>query len=104
MNKWKCLEYYLDSKIHDYKSVQKSIDETKKEYEKKEVDVKVELNRYGMYIITFYFKNKDTFFNKVRLFFRRKNNLLLYEKNKNYENNQKSQYGKYKQTKKYKPY
>jgi len=98
MNKRKCLEYYLDSKIYDYESVQKSIDETKKEYEKKEVDVKIELNRYGMYIITFYFKNKDTFFNKIRLLFRRKNNLLLYEKNKN------NQYGKYKQTKTYKPY
>ena len=33
MNKRKCLEYYLDSKIYDYESVQKSIDETKKEYE-----------------------------------------------------------------------
>lgn len=98
MNKRKCLEYYLDSKVYDYESVQKSIDETKKEYEKKEVDVKIELNRYGMYIITFYFKNKDTFFNKIRLLFRRKNNLLLYEKNKN------NQYGKYKQTKTYKPY
>ena len=98
MNKRKCLEYYLDSKIYDYESVQKSIDETKKEYEKKEVDVKIELNRYGMYIITFYFKNKDTFFNKIRLLFRRKNNLLLSEKNKN------NQYGKYKQTKTYKPY
>ena len=98
MNKRKCLEYYLDSKIYDYESVQKSIDETKKEYEKKEVDVKIELNRYGMYIITFYFKNKDTFFNKIRLLFRRKNNLLLYEKNKD------NQYGKYKQTKTYKPY
>lgn len=101
MNKRKCLEYYLDSKVYDYESVQKSIDETKKEYEKKEVEVKIDLNKYGMYIITFYFKSKDTFFNKIRLFFRRKNNPMLYEKNKNYENNK---YGQYGQTKVYKPY
>ena len=53
-----------------------------------------------MYIITFYFKNKDTLFNRIRLLFRKKNKLMLYEKNKNYE----KKYGQYKQTKIYKPY
>lgn len=101
MNNSKCLEYYLDSKIYDYESVQKSIDETKKEYDKKDIEVNIELNKYGMYVITFYFKNKDTFFNKIRLFFRRKNKPMLQAKSMNYENNK---YGQYKQTKTYKPY
>lgn len=101
MNNSKCLEYYLDSKIYDYESVQKSIDETKKEYDKKDIEVNIELNKYGMYVITFYFKNKDTFFNKIRLFFRRKNRPMLQEKSMNYKNNK---YGQYKETKIYKPY
>ena len=101
MNNSKCLEYYLDSKIYDYESVQKSIDETKKEYNKKDIEVNIELNKYGMYIITFYFKNKDTFFNKIRLFFRRKNKPMLQAKGMNHENNK---YGQYRQTKTYKPY
>ena len=87
MNKSKCLEYYLDSKVYDYESIQKSIDKTKKEYENKEVEVKIELNKYGMYIITFYFKNKDTLFNRIRLLFRKKNKLMLYEKNKKKKKN-----------------
>lgn len=100
MNNSKCLEYYLDSKVYDYESVQKSIDETKKEYEKKDIEVNIELNKYGMYIITFYFKNKDTFFSKIKLYFRRKNKPMLQAKNKNYEH----KYGQYKETKIYKPY
>lgn len=100
MNNSKRLEYYLDSKKYDYESVQKSIDATKKEYEKKEVEVNVQINKYGMYIITFYFKNKDSFFNKIRLYFRRKNKLLLQENNKKEE----YKYGKYKSGTIYHPY
>ena len=98
MNKFKCIEYYLDSRVHDYESVQKSIDETKKEYIKKDVNVNIELNKYGMYIITFYIKDKNTFYNKIRLFFRRKNKPMLQEKSVNYR------YGQYKETKTYNPY
>ena len=100
MNKLKCLEYYMDSKVYDYESVQKSIDDTKKEYAKKDVEVNIELNKYGMYVITFYFKCKDTFFSKIRLFFRRKNKPMLQERNKKHE----IKYGQYKETKVYKPY
>lgn len=83
MDKSKCLEYYLDSRKYNYQEVQKSIDETKKEYVNKEVTVDIKMNQYGMYVITFYFKNKNTFFNKIRVYLKRKskNRLLLQEKN-----------------------
>ncbi len=100
MNKSKCLEYYLDARKHDYEAIQKSIDQTKKEYCKKEVEVNVHVNKYGMYIITFYFKNKNSFLNKIRLYFKKKNNLLLSEKNKKYEH----KYGEYKNGIIYHPY
>ena len=93
MKNIKCLEYYLDSKIYNYESVQKSIDETKKEYNKKEIKVNIELNKYGMYIITFYFNNRNTFFNKIKLYFRKKQKPMLQTENKN----NKHQYGKYKE-------
>ena len=101
MNNSKCLVYYLDSKKYNYESVQKSIDETKKEYSKKHIDVDVQINNFGMYVITFYIKNKNTFFNKIRLFFRRKNKLLLQEKNVKKE---ERKYGEYKSGTIYHPY
>lgn len=103
MKNSKSLEYYLDSKKYDYESVQKSIDNTKKEYEKKEVEVNVKINKYGMYIITFYFRNKDTVFNRIRLYFRRRNNKkLLLQGQKNNDN--KCKYGEYKSGTIYHPY
>lgn len=101
MNKSKCLVYYLDSKKYDYVKVQKSIDETKKEYEKKEIEVNVEINEYGMYVVTFNIKNKNTFFSKIRLFFKKKNKPLLQESNKK---ETEQEYGKYKCGILYHPY
>lgn len=102
MNNRKCLVYYLDSKKYNYEGVQKSIDETKKEYVKKDVQVNVDINEYGMYVVTFYIKNKNTFFNKIRLYFRIKNKLLLQEKNNKKEEHK---YGEYKSSYKiYRPY
>lgn len=70
--KSKCLEYYLDSKIYNDMEVQESINETKKEFKNKEISVEVSLNCYGVYIITFYFENKDTLFNKIKIIFKKK--------------------------------
>lgn len=101
MDNRKCLVYYLDSKKYDYVKVQESIDETKKEYNNKLIEVNVEVNKYGMYVITFYFKNKNTFFNKIRLFFRKKSKPLLKESN---NKDEKQEYGKYKCGILYHPY
>jgi len=108
MKQKKCLEYYLDSRIYNQEEVQKSIEETKKEFPKKEIKVEIEINSFGMYIITFYFENKNTIFNKIKVYFRRKRekNLLLQENNKEnrIEKYYGHKYGKYKATRTYKPY
>lgn len=101
MDNRKCLVYYFDSKKYNYAKVQESIDETKKEYGKKDIEVNVEINEYGMYVITFNIKNKNTFFNKIRLFFRKKNKPLLQESNKK---DKEKVYGKYKCGILYHPY
>lgn len=110
----KCLEYYLDSRIYSQEEVQKSIEQTRKEFPKKEIKVEVEMNSFGMYIITFYFENKNTLFNRIRIYFRKKKEktLLLQESNLEVKKNHKNRlekyyghkYGKYKTTRTYKPY
>lgn len=117
MEKTKCLEYYLDSKIYSNEDLQKNIEETKKEFPKKNIKVNVELNQFGMYVITFNFEDKNTVFNKIRLFFRKRNKktLLLQQENKSPAKEQTKtnnrlekyygqQYGGYRKTGIYKPY
>jgi len=105
----KCLEYYLDSKVYN-------IEETKKDFPKKKFSVNVTTNSFGMYVITFNFENKKTWFSKIILYFKRKKTLMLQdangnkkdnfekEKNRRLEKAYKNQYGKYKSTGIYKPY
>ena len=84
MNQTKYLEYYMDSKIYSKDEVQKSIDETRKEFPKKEIEVQVQLNKFGVYIITFIFKNRNSFIKNIfiKLKFKKKNKLLLTENTK----------------------
>ena len=116
-NTSKCLEYYLDSKVYNYEDVEKNIEETKKDFPKKKFTVNVTINSFGMYVITFIFENKETWFSKIILYFKRKKVLLLQEANANNKNNNfgkegnkrlekayRNQYGKYKSTGIYKPY
>ena len=83
MSTSKCLEYYLDSRIYNYEQVQKNIDETKKEFPKQDITVEVKMNQFGMYIITLYLKNKNTIFNKIKVYLKKKskNKILLQESN-----------------------
>ena len=125
MNTNKYLEYYLDSKIYTNEEVQKSIDETKKEFPNKNVKVSVYLNEFGVYIVTFEFENKNTFFNRIKIKVKRKqrNKLMIEGKEKNIKSKktkeQKVQekiqkrfdrysgnnnYGRYKNTGIYRPY
>ena len=64
MEKNKNLEYYLDAKISG-EEMQKSIEQTKKQFSNKKIEVRIALNQFGMYIITFKFQDKNTFFNKI---------------------------------------
>ena len=84
MNKTKHVEYYMDSKIYSKAEVQKSIDETKKEFPNRQIDVQVQLNKFGVYIITFTFKNKNSFIKNIfiKLKFKKKEKFLLTENNK----------------------
>ena len=114
MNKTKYLEYYMDSKIYSKEEVQKSIDETKKEFPNRQIDVQVHLNKFGVYIITFTFNKKNSFIRKIfiKLKFRKKNNLLLTEESeikqdkvqKRFEKYNNKTYGQYKATHTYRPY
>lgn len=102
MEKNKNLEYYLDSRIYSSKEVQKSIEETKKEFPNKEIDVSISLNEFGMYIITFRFENKNTYFNKIKVKLWKKFREKTGSDKK--ENHTQKSYGNYKTTKTYRPY
>lgn len=108
MNQNKYLEYYLDSRIYSSEEVQKSIDKTKKEFPNKKVKVSIALNKFGMYIITFKFENKNTFFNKIKikLWKKVKKTLMLDTGSKDglEQYSGKNCYGQYKATKTYRPY
>lgn len=85
MNRNKCLEYYLDSRIYNQEEVQKNIDETKKEFPNKKITVDITINKFGMYVITFYFENKNTIFNRIRIYFKKKRHERLLLQERNYE-------------------
>lgn len=112
MEKEKCLEYYLDARKYSAEEVEKNIEETKKEFPKKKIEVDVTLNPFGMYIITFYFRDKNTIWNKIKIYFRKRKAIMLQEKNEakteinknRLEKYYGKEYGKYKITQKYKPY
>ncbi len=112
MNQTKYLEYYMDSKIYNKDEVQKSIDETKKEFPNKQIDVQVHLNNFGVYVITFTFKNRNRFIKNIfiKLKLKKKNKLLLTENTKKdkvqerYEKYNNKVYGQYKATHTYRPY
>ena len=63
----------------NYEDVQKSIDETKKEYINKDITVEINVNQYGMYVITLKIKNKNTIFNKIRVFFKKRKQNTEYQ-------------------------
>lgn len=125
MLKQRIVENYFDSKIYSNQEIMQSIEETKKEYSKKIVDVDINLNEFGVYVVTYYFKNQDNIFQKIfiKIKQRRKKNrtVLLQERSlanekmtreerkrekirKRMEKYSGNKYGIYKQTKTYKPY
>ena len=102
----KCLQYYLDSRIYTAEQVQQSIEKTKKEFPNKQAKVKLALNDFGVYVITFEFRNKNNYLSKIiiRLKSKIRRNLLLSENNKIEKNKKQKVYGQYKNTGTYRPY
>ena len=78
MNKEKVLINYFDSKQYNNQEILESVEQTKKEFEKKIINVEIKLNEYGVYVITYYFRTKENFLQKRR---KSKNRLLLKEEN-----------------------
>ena len=85
MNKEKVLINYFDSKQYNNQEILESVEQNKKEFEKKIINVEIKLNEYGVYVITYYFRTKENFLQKIiiKLKERRKskNRLLLKEEN-----------------------
>ena len=149
MKNQKVLENYFDSRIYNNQEIEEAISKTKKEFEKKIVNVDISLNEFGVYVVTYYFKNKENLFQKIVVKIKqrkkKKQMLLLQEKQfelhkkeikkqRKKENKQKNhiekakrknktreernkeklqkriekytgnKYGKYKETKTYRPY
>ena len=101
MKENKQLEYYLDSKNNGSKDIQKQIEKIKAEFVNREINVNITLNDYGVYLITFKIKNRNTYFNKLKAKIENRKKLYLKEGNENYSIEKK--YGRYKETKKYYP-
>ena len=125
MLKQKIVESYFDSKIYSNQEILRSIEETKKEYSKKIVDIDIRLNEFGVYVVTYYFKNKDNNFQKIFIKIKQKakknKTVLLQEKSLTYGKLTKDErkkekikrrmekysgniYGVYKETRTYRPY
>ena len=110
--KEKYLEYYMDSRIYTKEDIKKTIENTKKDFYGKKFEVNVFLNRFGIYEIVFEFKQKESIFTKICIWFRQSRQKMLNEPKSINVKKQKSRlekyygntYGKYKETKEYKPY
>ena len=81
MNKIKRLQYYFDSKTYTDQQIEEKIEETKKEFPKRRVDVRIKLNEFGVYIVTFYVEDKETYLTKIMSKYRTKKVKLLKEGN-----------------------
>ena len=84
MNKEKVLVNYFDSAKYNDEEILESVENTKKEFDKKKIDVNIKLNEYGVYVITYYFKTKENIFQKIIIKIKEKRKakkqLLLKEK------------------------
>lgn len=92
--KEKCVELYFDSKKYNNYDVLEYIKSTQKEFPNKEMNVKVDINEWGVYVIKLNFTDKDTY---ITSFVKSK----LKPKRKQYYG---KKYGQYKSTQIYKPY
>ncbi len=125
MLRQKIVENYFDSASYSNQEIMKSIEDTKQEYSKKIIDVNINLNEFGVYVVTYYFKVSDNIFKKVfikiKQKFSKKNVVLLQEKGiilekktrkekskekikQRMEKYSGNKYGVYKSTGTYKPY
>ena len=125
MLKQKVVENYFDSKTYSNQEIIKKIKETKKEFSKKIIDIDINLNEFGVFVVTYYFKVSNNIFHKIFIKIKQKKKKnetkLLQEKSfsfdkktrkerkqekirKRIEKYSGNRYGEYKETRTYKPY
>lgn len=85
----KKLMYYLNTEELKNGKLEETIDQTQKDFPNKEVKANIEINEYGVHVITFEFENKNSYFNKISIWFRKKKEQhlkkkMLAEKNRSY--------------------
>lgn len=127
MKNIKRLQFYFDSKTYTDRQIEEKIEETKKEFPKRRIEVGIKLNEFGVYVVTFYVEDRQTYLTKLMSKYRTKKIKLLTEGNSvkkkqsrlekyysnyqgkntkynrvNYEEPRK--YGDWQQSKKYKKY
>ena len=109
----KCLQYYDDSKTYTNSQIEQSIENTRKEFAKKDIKVEIHLNEFGVYVVTFFIQNKDTYFRKIVLNLKKEKEKIQESEVERKQNKKQSRiekyygenkYGKYKPTKTYKPF
>ena len=125
MLKQKIIENYFDATSYTNQEIMEKIEETKKEFSKKITNVDINLNEFGVYVVTYYFEVKENLFQKIFIKIKHRKNTnkikLLQEKTtdftkrsrkerkkekieKKLEKYYRNKYGVYKETKTYKPY
>ena len=101
----KYIEYYFDSRKYDKLQVIENMKKEQLGFEKKESEIIVTLNEYGIYIARLKFlNNRLSFINNKSITKkdRKKECKYILEDRKTYDKNNKI-YGKYKETKTYQP-
>ena len=125
MLKQRIVEDYFDSKTYSNQEILQKIEETKKEYHKKIIDVDININECGVFVVTYYFKVSNNIFHKIfiKIKHRKKKNetKLLQEESFSFDKKSREErkqekikrrmekysgnkYGVYKETRTYKPY
>ena len=111
----KCLEYFLDSQVFSRDKLQEIVNKTKREFPEKQIEPKLYLNNWGVYILKIEFKDKDNYLNRMKERKRNRKILMLNEKNEKIKEKRVQEeikkerakhvkYGQYKETKTYKPF
>ena len=112
MLKQKIIENYFDATSYTNQEIMEKIEETKKEFSKKITNVDINLNEFGVYVVTYYFEVKENLFQKI--FIKIKKTVDFNKKSREERKKEKikkrlekysgNKYGVYKETKTYKPY
>ena len=101
----KCIQYFFDASKYNPNQVVEQVElEKKQEFPKQKAKIEVKLNEFGVYVATLIFeKPKRKYIKSLKMNFKNKDKKVdRYEKL--ISENSNRVYGKYKETREYKPY